>query len=478
MPSIWQNTVELPQYERLNCDLKTEIAVIGGGMAGLLTACFLKKGGAEVVLLEGRRIGSGQTGNTTAKITAQHGLTYAELIRQLGKDAAKQYASAMEEAVDEYGRIIKKWKIDCQFMQLPSYLYSCRDTSCLEEEYRAAALCGMQAELVSQTELPFAIQGALRFDHAAQFHPLRFLSGITKGLRIYENTKVYEIKGYSIISDHGVIEAKKIVIATHFPILNRPGYYFMRMHQERSYVLALSNATTLKGMYYGIDSDGYSFRSAGQYLLLGGGAHRTGENHGGKYDDLRAVARQLYPQSREVACWSAQDCVTLDRMPYIGQYSASTPDLYVATGFRKWGMTGAMVSALCLTDLILRGQERYPIFSPQRFHFSASAKALMNEGLQSAKGITAEFLTLPIEAAESVPRGQGQVVEFRGQKIGVYKEPNGTVHVVSTRCSHLGCQLEWNPDELSWDCPCHGSRFDYDGRLLDHPALKGITEDE
>lgn len=477
MASIWYKDACLPEWDRLNQDLKTEIAVIGGGMAGILTAYFLKKGGADVVLLEGDRVGSGQTGRTTAKITAQHGLTYAELIRKLGEKTAKEYAHAMEDAIDMYWSVAETEQISCGLREAPAFLYSRRESAGLEEEAKAAALCGISANLIGQTELPFSVEEALSFPHSAQFHPLQFLQGVSKDLRIYEHTRATAIQDHTIVTDHGVVAAKKIVMATHFPFLNRPGYYFMRMHQERSYVLAVLNAPRFQGMYYGIDSDGYSFRSAGDYLLLGGGGHRTGENRGGKYEDLRSVAKALFPESREAAHWSAQDGITLDGMPYIGRYSNAAPDLYVATGFRKWGMTGAMVSAQCLSDLILRGEERCPVFSPQRFHFSASAKALMDEGLQSVKGLTAEFLTLPAEAAESVPRGQGQLVEFHNQKIGVYKDNDGTVHVVSSRCPHLGCQLEWNPDELSWDCPCHGSRFDYDGNLLDNPAQRNLNEE-
>ena len=475
MESIWYETGALPEHDRLNQDLKTEVAVIGGGMAGVLTAYFLKKGGAKVVLLEGARIGCGATGKTTAKMTAQHGLTYAELIRKLGTPAAQEYASAMAGAVAAYWSVAKAEEIACDLQKAPAFLYARRTAAPLEEEAHAAALCGIFAKLTDRTELPFAVKGALCFPESAVLHPLKFLGALAKELHLYEHTRAMDVRDHAVITDHGVVEAEKIVIATHFPFLNRPGYYFMRMHQERSYVLALRGAPKLLGTYYGIEEDGYSFRSAGETLLLGGGGHRTGETHGGKYDDLRAVAKTLFPESREVAAWSAQDCATLDGLPYVGRYSASTPDLYVAAGFRKWGMTGSMAAAQSLSEEILHGQARYPLFSPQRFHFSASAKALMDESLQSVKGLTAEWFTLPAEAAEAVSRGQGQLVEFRGQKIGVYKDETGTVHVVPTRCAHLGCQLEWNPDEHSWDCPCHGSRFDIDGRLLDGPALHHLA---
>lgn len=266
------------------------------------------------------------------------------------------------------------------------------------------------------------------------------------------------------------------MVATHFPFINTPGYYFMRMHQERSYVAALENAPRLDGIYYGIDRNGLSFRNSGNYLLLGGGNHRTGENpSGGKYSRLETAAKHYYPHSRIAFRWSAQDCMPLDGVPYIGQFSSSLPDVYVATGFQKWGMSSAMISAMIISEMIAGGDNPYEIFSPQRFKVSASAKALMNETGHSVKGLSKNVLRFPDKAAEEISRGHGGIVEYKGKKVGVYKDEDGKVFAVSNKCPHLGCQLEWNPDEKSWDCPCHGSRFDYKGRLIDNPAMRSLS---
>ena len=277
-----------------------------------------------------------------------------------------------------------------------------------------------------------------------------------------------------MITDRGTVTAEHVVFACHYPFRNVPGYYFLRMHQERSYVLALENAAGLEGMYFGTDGDGLSFRPQGDLLLLGGGGHRTGENSaGGQYQKLRQAARSFWPESRETAAWSAQDGMPLDGVPYIGRFSATTPNWYVATGFQKWGMTSSMVAARLLTDLITTGASPWEeVFTPQRFQPSAAGKALLQESTQAAKGLGRRLFTPPRAEVEALPRGHGGVVEYRGEKLGVYKDDGGEVFCVSVRCPHLGCQLEWNPDEKSWDCPCHGSRFDYRGRLLDGPAQR------
>lgn len=476
MKSIWRNEVTISKREPLRGDIKTKVAIIGGGLAGCLTAYFLQQQGIEVVVLEAKHIGSGQTENTTAKITSQHNLIYHNLIQDFGVEKAKMYADANQKAIIEYKCIIEKEKIDCQFEERPAYLYSTIERGPLEQEALAALQLGIDLTLTTETSLPFSVKSALKFNDQGQFHPLKFLNEITKTLTIYENTMVREIDGDRILTDHGIVTAEHIVIATHYPFVNVPGYYFMRMHQERSYVIALKNAVQLDGMYLGIDEDGYSFRNSGDILLLGGGGHRTGENsEGGKFEMLRNSAKKFYPESSEVTTWSAQDCFTLDGVPYIGQFSSSTPNCYVATGFAKWGMTNSMVSAMIISDRILERKNDFSeIFSPQRFKFSASAKTLLEEGIQAVKGLTTEIFTLPQEKIDELPNGHGGVVEYEGQKVGVYKDEEGNAFMVSTKCAHLGCQLEWNPDELSWDCPCHGSRFNYKGELIDNPAMKNI----
>lgn len=479
MTSIWNTTEQISARPALDDSIETEAAVIGGGMAGVLTAYFLQQAGLRTVVLEAGRMGSGQTGRTTAKITSQHGPVYRTLIRSFGMERAGQYAHSQQQAIEAYEQLIQAEKIDCDFERLPAYLYTTdpAGADALRQEAQAAARLGIDAAFTEHTVLPMPVKGAVRFENQAQFHPMRFLRAVASSLTIYENTRVQEVKGGLLRTNGGSVRAKYVVFACHYPFLNLPGYYFMRMHQSRSYVLALEGAQKLDGVYLGVDRDGLSLRNSGDQMLLGGGGHRTGENSaGGKYETLRRQARALWPQSRETACWSAQDCMTMDGLPYIGPYAQSQPRWYVATGFAKWGMTNAMSAALVLRDQITgRKNPDAAVFSPQRFTPGASAKTFLEDGMHAVRDLSRRLFAPPKAMLDELPAGHGGVVEYDGEKVGVYKDEDGELFFVSVKCPHLGCQLEWNPDEKSWDCPCHGSRFDYTGRLLDNPAQTSLS---
>ena len=454
MESLWrQQTGKIALHQDFPQDSIREshwdVIVVGAGMAGILTGYYLQKQGKRVLLVEAKTISSGQTERTTAKITSQHGLKYAELVRMVGEERAKIYAMANEQAISRYDRLIKEEKIDCRFERVDAYLYSTTQKYVLLEEAKTAERLGIHAEFTYDTELPFSIKGAVKFENQAQFSPLEFVKKLSEGLNVLENTMVTEIKDCWVITNKGILTADDIVIATHYPIRNVPGFYFLRQHQERSYVLALSGTNPIRNMYYGIDEKGLSFRQAGEYLLLGGSNHRTGHVYGknnkyssgcaGAYEHLRKAARTYFPNAEEVTYWSAQDCMPHDGIPFIGKYSAFTPHLYVATGFQKWGMTTSMVAAQVISDKICGKPNVYEdLFSPQRFLVRAGGKAFCKD-----VGISVGNLAK-----------------------GVFSKK---------RCSHMGCALSWNSDTQSWDCPCHGSRYDKEGKLLDNPAMKDIS---
>ena len=480
MKSIWDESCEFDKREELKGDIKTDILIIGAGITGILIGYFLKQSGREVVLIDKSEIARGNTRNTTAKITSQHDLIYNKLIQEFGEEKAKQYARANELAIRKYREIIKERKIECDFEELPAYIYSLNDTDLLKKEVDAARHLGIDAEYVEKVDLPLEVKGAVKFNNQGQFNPLKFLKDISKELTIYENTKAIKIEENLVSTDKGNIVANHIVIATHYPIINAPGYYFMKMHQERSYVIALENAdNNIKGMYIDYEKQGYSFRNYKGLLLLGGISQRTGENEsGGSYDKLRNIAKDLYPNSREKCHWSAQDCMTIDGIPYIGKYADSTPNIYVATGFNKWGMTSSMVSAMIISDLILEKDNDFSeIFSPKRFDLSLSINNIANDLVKTAKNFIAQKISIPSSEIQHIKNGHAGIVDYNGQKVGVYKDENGKEFIVSTKCSHLGCELHWNADELTWDCPCHGSRFDYTGKLIESPANKDIVGD-
>ena len=476
--SIWLRSVEIPGRAPLKRDLSADAVVIGAGMAGVLIADRLRAQGVRAVVLEARRIGSGQTMGTTAKITSQHGMIYHGLVERIGREAAQQYATAQQRAIREYAEMIRDRGIDCDFQEAPAYLYSGMHAEPLRLEAEAAASLGIDAQFTRETELPFPVAGAVRFDGQARFHPLRFLRAVSEDLEIYEETPAVSVSDHEVRTPGGTVRAEHIIFATHYPFVNVPGWYFMRMHQERSYVLALHSEWQPEGMYYGVDPGGLSLRTTEGLLLLGGENHRTGENsQGGRYETLRGRAESLFPGCREAACWSAQDCMTLDGMPYIGQYAASAPSWHVATGFGKWGMTNAMVAAMLIADTVAgHAPDWSAVFSPSRFRLSLSAQNLATDTAHAFRGIARELLTLPEATLEELPKGHGGIVDVDGRKAGVYKDEHGECHVVDPRCPHLGCQLAWNPDEKSWDCPCHGSRFAYDGSLIDNPAQEALVK--
>ena len=438
--SIWETerTAE-PQKLRpaLKAFIKKDAIIIGGGMAGILTAYFLQQRGADVAVLEAVRTGSGQTSHTTAKITWQHGLIYAWLTEKLGISAAREYAQAGRQAAEDYQQIIEREQIDCGFRRLPSYLYTRDRINNLNEEAQAAQNCGIDCKLQKDVELPFAVTGALCFEEQACFHPLKFLDALSEKLEIYENSPVIEMNGNTLTTPEGTAEGGVVILATHFPFVNSPGYYFLRMHQERSYVLALEQAQRLEGMYYGIDPElKWSMRCAGDHLLFGGAGHRTGfipkED---PYIVLREKAQEFWPGCKEAGSWSAQDCMASRRIPYIGAFSGSTPGIYVASGFGKWGMTHSMVSARILANEILGSAKRKKsIFDPGRLNLSAAFPAILKNGAVSAKNLAASWIG------------------------------------ARPKCSHLGCHLHWNLWENNWECQCHGSQFGESGELEAGPA--------
>lgn len=425
MRSVWQRDRSLPEHPALTGEVRTDVLVIGGGLAGLLTAWELQQRGVDVVLVEKNRICSATTAHTTAKITAQHGLIYQKLIRSIGNEGAAQYYRANAEAAERLKKLCKQFGVPME--EKANFVYSSSRQK-LGDELSALHKLGIPATFEESPPLPISTAGAVGIPGQAQFHPLKLAEHLAKELTIYENSRVTELIGTTAKTEHGCIRAEKIVVATHFPLLNKHGSYFLKLYQHRSYLLTLENAGKLDAMYVSDDRKGMSFSSYGGALLLGGGGHRTGK-HGGGWQELRDFAARHYPNAVEKDHWAAQDTMSLDGIPYIGQYSRNTPDLYVAAGFNKWGMSGSMVSAMVLADLIQEKPNEYArIFSPSR-------SILKPQLLFNCAETTVNFL---------IP--------------------------TTKRCPHLGCALKYNRQEHSWDCSCHGSRFSESGKVLDNPA--------
>ncbi|MBE5801552.1 MAG: FAD-dependent oxidoreductase [Clostridiales bacterium] len=430
--SLWPDTVQLPSFEPLRSDIKTDILIIGGGLAGILCAFMLQNAGVAYALVEERKICSGVTKNTTAKITVQHGLFCDQMLRTLGAEKTQMYLKANQQALDTYRQLCAG--IDCDFEAAGNAVYSLNSYSRLDRELSALHRLGVPAVMMELLPLPMRTFGAVSVPNQAQFNPLKFIAAIAKELHIYEHTPVLELAPGRARTAHGVIHADCIIVATHFPMLNKHGSYFLKLYQHRSYVLALKNASNVQDMYVDEADKGLSFRSYGDLLLLGGGSHRTGKKGGG-WKELHDFARLHYSEAQVVCQWATQDCMTLDSVPYIGQYAKHTPGLYVFTGFNKWGMTNAMAGAILLRDLLLGKQPDWAsVFSPSRSMLHPQ---------------------LAINAAES---------------------SLGLLTPTVPRCPHMGCALKYNPQEHSWDCPCHGSRFTNAGKRINNPATGDMKE--
>lgn len=426
MNSIWKEKVYKPNFETLQKDIKTDVLIVGGGITGILCAYMFKEKGVNYALVEADRICGGVSGNTTAKITVQHGLIYKKIISKYNIETATKYLNAQQMG---FNWLAKKCKeIKCDFETKDSYVYSLYNPAKIESEVNAYMRIGGKADFCSKVDLPFKSAVAVKVANQAQFNPLKLAFSLAKELNIYENTKVLEFFDGGVVTNRGKIYAENIIVATHFPIINKHGAYFLKMYQHRSYVLALKNAKLPDGMYVDEDIKGLSFRDYSGMLLLGGGSHRTGKK-GGCWQELELFADNKYPKSKIVASWATQDCMTLDSIPYIGKYSNKSNNLYVATGFNKWGMTNSAVSAIILCDMINGTKNEFAdVFSPSR--------SMLHPQLAVNIAETAINMLTP-----TVPR-----------------------------CPHLGCALKYNKCEHSWDCVCHGSRFSEDGRLIENPA--------
>lgn len=429
--SLWQDETKLPHFETLKGKVKTDVAIIGGGLCGLLCGYFMKQAGIDCIVVESNKIASGTSGNTTAKITSLHGLIYNDLIRKSGFFTAQKYFNINETAVRKFRELSKN--IDCDFKNSTAYTYSLYSKEKIEKEFNALKILGANVEIKTNSPLPFPISAAVGLKNQAEFNPLKFIKHICNDLEIYENTRITEINSGYAYFDGGKIKAKKFIVATHFPFINKNGLYFLKLYQYRSYVIALKNAQQLDGMYVDQADDGLSFRNYGDLLLIGGSGARTGKPCG-NWNELEKLKDKYFPDSQLKYKWATQDCMSLDRIPLIGEYSKNTPNVFVATGFNKWGMTSSMVSAIILCAIIKNIKNDYAdIFSPAR---SILKPQLFVNGFETISNF---------------------------------------VYPTTKRCPHLGCALKWNKYEHSWDCSCHGSRFQKDGKLINNPANKNIN---
>lgn len=492
----WIASTSQTDYPSLTEDISIDIAIIGGGMTGITSAYLLKKEGYKVAIIDADRIVQGTSAHTTAKITSQHGLIYNKILNSLGRERTQQYADSNESAIHFIANLIKEKNISCDFSWQSAFVYTQDDNYVekIQKEVETASQLGIKATYLEEIPLPFKIKAAVRFDDQAQFHPRKYLLELQKeipgdGSYIFENTKIMDVKEgkpCTLTTENGkVVTALKVILASHYPCYDGKGMYFTRLYPERSYALAIKAKEKFPGgMYITAETPGRSLRSTpyedSELILVVGEHHKTGqgEDMNKHYINLKKFAMDTYTVENIPWRWSTHDYTTADGVPYIGNLTSQTPDIFVATGYGKWGMTTSTLSAILLKDLITTGKNPWAdVYYPSRFTPAASAATMVKENADVAKHLLKGKLSIPPNNV-LIENGEGRIVDADAQRAGAYRDEKGVLHIVDTTCTHLGCELNWNNAEKSWDCPCHGSRFTYEGDIIQGPAihkLKHIT---
>jgi len=494
MNSFWINNSEKKSYTSLNEDLNVDVCIIGGGITGISCGYYLSKNNLKVCILEKDKIMEKTSGHTTAKITSQHGLIYKYLYDSYGKDTAKKYLDSNEEAITNIKNIIDTENIDCDFEFQNHYVYTTDPNSVksIKDEIKVLEKLDYSARFLDNIHLPIKdVKGSIEFHHQAQFNPIKYAEGLcdyitsNNGL-IFENSKVIKMKKvenkYNIYANGKTVTAKYVIIATRYPIINFPGFHFIKMYSEASYLIAAdTNSSLFKGMYINADSPTYSFRTAlyngKPILLVGGFNHKRGAkiDVANSYNYLEQKLKELYPDTKVLYKWNTHDCVSLDKIPYIGEFSNFYPNVYVATGFKKWGMTTSNVAANIITDKILGKENKYEdIYTPLRLNPIKNRKEFANMLKESTYSLLFNKLDLPEATPKDLEPGKGKIVNDNGVKVGMYKDEKGTEYKIIPKCMHLGCELSWNALDKTWDCPCHGSRYTYEGKLIYGPSKKDL----
>jgi glycine/D-amino acid oxidase-like deaminating enzyme/nitrite reductase/ring-hydroxylating ferredoxin subunit len=488
--SLWLAAMPDRQYPPPTTDRSFDVLVLGGGITGLTAALLLKQRGMRVAVVEAGRVGSGATGNNTAKVTALQSTMLSNIERSRGKDVAAAYAMASAAAVEMVATLGAGF--DCDLRRRSAYTVAAtdREMPTVQGEYDAAHRAGLPVVMTGEVDLPFPVAGAVRLDDQIEFHPVRYAHGLAAaidgdGCAVFENTRATAVKeGRPVRVDttQGRLVGQHVVVATHYPVWDR-GLYFSRMEASRSYCVAVRvRGEPSRGMSITAGTPTWSFRSAGDLMIVCGRSHPAGARgvDGSRFDDLEQFARKHWDVEELTHRWSAQDASPYDNTPMIGSYTPVSSRMWVAAGYSKWGLTSGTMGAMMLADAIT-GQDRDGdgvgrAFSPHR----VSPRALPSFARLQAK-VTADLVgdrLAPAQArsATEIPRGEARVIRNGTDRTGVYRDDEGGLHAVSMRCTHLGCLVRFNGAERSWDCPCHGSRFDVDGAVLEGPAVKPLAK--
>jgi glycine/D-amino acid oxidase-like deaminating enzyme/nitrite reductase/ring-hydroxylating ferredoxin subunit len=476
-------------YPRLDGDRTVDVAVLGAGITGLTTALLLALRGARVAVVEAVRAGGGVTGNNTGKITALQSTMYSSLQRAHGREAAADYAAGSAAAVHRVATLVTQQSIECDLQRRPALTVAVDETELLtvQREAEAAATAGLPVRWTHDVDLPFPVAGAVQLDEQITLNPVRYARGLAEAIRragseVYEGTRatgLHEGTPCRVTTTGGTVSADHVIVATHYPVFDRGGY-FARLEAVRSYCLAaavrgpLPTAMSING-----GSPTRSVNTYGDLLIVGGESHPAGARgvDGKYYRRLEDFVRTHWEVTEISHRWSAQDATSYDQLPVIGQYTPISSGVYVASGFMKWGLTGGTMAAAILADLV-SGRQPEPWaarFTPHRLSLHSTPRLMRMNAKVAADLVVDRITPAEVSSPADVPAGEARAVRDGLAKVGVYRELDGTLHAVSLRCTHLGCLLRFNGAERSWDCPCHGSRFDVDSSVLEGPAVTPLT---
>ncbi|MGH3877835.1 MAG: FAD-dependent oxidoreductase [Actinophytocola sp.] len=488
--SLWLEDLPDSGFPGLSGTGRCDVAVIGGGLAGLTTALLLKQAGMRVAVLEAGRVGAGVSGNNTAKVTALQATVYSSIAGRHGAAAAADYAQASAAGVDLVAELAELVGCDLRRATAFTYAISERERGVVAAEAEAARQAGLPVtfDATAALDMPFPTYGAVGLDDQIMLHPLRYASGLAAavdgdGCQVFEHARVLDVReGHpcQVVTADGTLAADRVVIATHFPFLDR-GLYFARLEATRSYCIAarLRSGTPPGGMAISAGDPAWSTSASGDLLILAGQSHTAGQGDGGArpYDRLATFARRHWDVEQVTHRWSAQDPVAYDHLPMIGTYRPGSGRLYVATGFQKWGLSTSAFAASILANLITGQAGPWADrFSPHRLSLRATPTLARLNATVATHFIGDRLRRPDTTTHDDVPVCEAKVVKDHRGKTGVYRDETGALHAVSLRCTHLGCLLRFNPAEVSWDCPCHGSRFDVDGNVLEGPATRPLPQ--
>jgi glycine/D-amino acid oxidase-like deaminating enzyme/nitrite reductase/ring-hydroxylating ferredoxin subunit len=485
--SYWNATASPLTFPKLSEALDVDVAIVGGGIVGITTARMLKDKGLTVAVVEARKVGRQVTGKSTAKVTTQHSLRYKTLISKFGEERTQLYAEAQEVAIREIERLIREYQINCDFETKAAFVYTCKEdlVSELEKELQVAKNLGLPASLVEEIGLPFQVRAALRFDGQAQFHPTKYVTSLAdtvpgEGCHVFEDSRVVNWEPTRIETDLGSINARHVVMATHLP-LGQVGFYYAEVHPHAEPVIAAPIGRTADGMYLSVEQPVHSFRThtRGDKVvgIATGPSFKPGDTDKEResFQEIERWLTETFDAGPITYRWVNEDYGSMDSMPFVGWSSSGDDHYLVATGFGAWGISNGTAAGIILADLAAGAENTWvKAFDATRIKPIAGGQKFLTENLGVASHLIGGYLSRYPKSFDALAPGEASILKIDGKNLAVFRDEEGKIHAVSAVCSHMGCLVGWNENDRTWDCPCHGSRFELDGNVLHGPATRPL----